>query len=80
MAAPMCAEARTSLALGMMTMPRAAKSRAPNHLAQTPKARFSGMAMRSPTSVVSVRQTRRALRARATPTTAMIGSSVYMCA
>eukprot|EP00965_Chrysotila_dentata_P174635 5765286-Pleurochrysis_carterae.AAC.1 len=38
------------------------------------------MAISRPTSVVSVRQTLRALRARSTPTTAMIGSSVYMCA
>eukprot|EP00965_Chrysotila_dentata_P122012 4033068-Pleurochrysis_carterae.AAC.1 len=61
-------------------MPRAAKSRAPSHLAQTPRVRFSGMAIRRPTSVVSVRQALRALSARTTPTTSMIGSSVYMWA
>eukprot|EP00965_Chrysotila_dentata_P009433 307431-Pleurochrysis_carterae.AAC.1 len=38
------------------------------------------MAIRRPTSVVSARQTRSALSARSTPTTAMIGSSVYMWA
>eukprot|EP00965_Chrysotila_dentata_P207674 6184267-Pleurochrysis_carterae.AAC.1 len=60
-------------------MPSVANSRAPSHLAQTPSVRFSGMAIRRFRSSVSVRQTRSARSALSTPTTAMTGSSVYMC-
>eukprot|EP00965_Chrysotila_dentata_P140247 4636671-Pleurochrysis_carterae.AAC.1 len=80
MAARMCVAAHRSLALGMTTTPSAAKSKAPSHRAHTPSVRFSGMAISRPTSFVSARHTRRARSARATPTTPMIGSSVYMWA
>eukprot|EP00965_Chrysotila_dentata_P153286 5066235-Pleurochrysis_carterae.AAC.1 len=80
MACRSCTAALMSLAFGMTTIPRVAKKRAPSQRAQTPSVRFSGIAMMRLRSVVSRRQTRNARSARCTPTTPMIGSSVYICA
>eukprot|EP00965_Chrysotila_dentata_P031885 1063397-Pleurochrysis_carterae.AAC.2 len=61
-------------------IPSVAKSKAPSHRAQTPRVRFSGIAISKLRLSVSSRQTRSARMARATPITAMTGSSVYICA
>ena len=69
---------RSSLALGTSTSPRPASSKTPSHGAHVPSERFSGIAMIRPSSVVRRTQRDNNRSARSTPTTIMIGSSVYM--
>ena len=69
---------RSSFALGTSTRPRPASSRTPSHGAHVPSERFSGIAMMRPSSVVRRTQRVSSRIARSTPTTAMMGSSVYM--
>ena len=69
---------RKSLALGTSTRPRPANSSTPSHGAHVPSERFSGIAIMRPSSAVRRVQRRRRRMARSTPTTAMMGSSVYI--
>eukprot|EP00966_Prymnesium_polylepis_P013221 305153-Prymnesium_polylepis.2 len=74
----MAREARRSLSLGTTTTPSEAMISTPSHLHQVPRVRFSGIAIIRPMSLVNCRQMRNARRARSTPTTTKMGSSVYM--
>ena len=71
---------RSNLAFGMSTKPIPARSSTPSQGAQVPRCRFSAMAMIKPTSSTRRIHTVSNRRARCTPTTPKMGSSVYMCA
>ena len=70
---------RNNLALGMSTMPNPASRRMPSQGTHVPKCRFSSMAMIKRSSVTRRIQALSSRIARCTPTTAKMGSSVYMC-
>ena len=76
---PIRCTVRSSLAFGTKTRPRPASRMTPSHGAHVPSCRFSGMAMMSFSSVTRRIQAVNKRMARCTPTTPMMGSSVYMC-